>query len=218
MTLTEIYDRVVFHIWGETAPPAAATTALQAVPEGIICVIHKNIQRDYNYWFMEEKYDFTIISGTQNYALPTDFKEEISLRLLHSGGYYNSPMTKLRRNRLIEAYSDPSETAEYPCDYEMWEQELWLWPIPSYSTTLTMRYYKYLPDVTTFAGHTDDLTAVAGNLIVFSAAAEMEMSLENDPAKLQHFWAKQTEEIKLLKFEHFQKAAANFRKLEYQGV
>lgn len=78
MNLGEIYDRVVWYYYGDTTPPTTVATHFQGVTEGIIANIHRKLQEDYNYWFMEESYGVAVSAYTREVSLPSDFKHEIS--------------------------------------------------------------------------------------------------------------------------------------------
>jgi len=77
MTWYEAYQRVCFKIWGNSAVPSGTAAVLQG-DEGIIANVHRKLQQDYNYWFMQTWGTITTVAGTYSYSLPTDFKEMIS--------------------------------------------------------------------------------------------------------------------------------------------
>ena len=77
MTLSEIYNRAMFLVYGDTTPPAALTTQAQAVTEGLIANFMRKVMDDYNYWWMEEEYGVAVPAYTRSLALPSDFKVEI---------------------------------------------------------------------------------------------------------------------------------------------
>lgn len=77
MTLSEIYNRAMFLVYGDSTPPAALTTQAQAVTEGLIANFMRKVMDDYNYWWMEEEYGVAVPAYTRSLALPSDFKVEI---------------------------------------------------------------------------------------------------------------------------------------------
>lgn len=79
MTLTEIYNRIVWNIYGDSTPPASVVTYMQGV-NGVIANIHKRLQREWNYSWMEKDDFLEVTEGVFRVGLPTDFKEEIVVK------------------------------------------------------------------------------------------------------------------------------------------
>jgi hypothetical protein len=80
MTLTEIYNRIVFNIYGDTTPPTSVGTHLQG-DVGLIAQCHKKMQREWSYSFMEAEAFLPLLDGADFAALPPDFKNEINARI-----------------------------------------------------------------------------------------------------------------------------------------
>jgi hypothetical protein len=83
MTLGDIYNRAMWIVYGDSTPPTSTATNMQAVPDGVVANLHREIQEDTSYWFMEANYGVEIPAYTRVMALPSDYKDEISpLRVL----------------------------------------------------------------------------------------------------------------------------------------
>ena len=83
MTLAQIYARVCFSLFGNSAVPSGTAVVLRGTAgsdtNGIIQNVHQQIMKDYNYWFMRNSNTYSTIGGTSQYALPSDYKELIAL-------------------------------------------------------------------------------------------------------------------------------------------
>lgn len=91
MTFQQIYNRALWLVYGDSTPPASVATQMQAVTEGILANLHRNLQEDFNYWFMEESYGVSVPAYTASLALPSDFKEECGVvNVLVFGDKYNT--------------------------------------------------------------------------------------------------------------------------------
>lgn len=77
MTLDEIYNKISWMYFGDTTPAASVSTQFQAVTEGIIANMHRRIQEDDDYWFMENHYSVVVPAYTRTIALPSEFKRMI---------------------------------------------------------------------------------------------------------------------------------------------
>lgn len=83
MTLSGIYDKVVWYYFGSSTPQASVVAQFQAVGEGVVANLHRKIQEDFNYWFMEASYMVNVPAFTRQVALPANFKCEIDpIRIL----------------------------------------------------------------------------------------------------------------------------------------
>jgi hypothetical protein len=86
MNLTEIYNRIIFNVYGDSTPPASVTTYLQGV-NGLISQILRRIQREWNYSFMEHTaYPEFTYTGTPARVLSSAcnlerFKEELTVEV-----------------------------------------------------------------------------------------------------------------------------------------
>lgn len=93
------------------------------------------------FWFNEAIATASTVASTQNLDVPTDFIAADTLRVT-----INS--SKLDLTRRTKAYIDAiTVTASHtgqPSDYAVYNQDLWLWPIPAAVYTLTLTYHKSL--------------------------------------------------------------------------
>lgn len=145
MTWYELYNHVCLKLWGSSNPPASAVNLIG--PNGMIARAHRDIQRDWNYWFMEASTTISVTAGVSSYALPTNFKELIKKGLQavdSSSGYYLDPLSPLYPGEAFDSFRDPVNGAPYPTHYEIYEDMIHIYPIPSGAFTIRMRYYKYL--------------------------------------------------------------------------
>lgn len=157
MTLQEIYNRVVWYVYGDSTPPASVATYLQGA-NGAIARAHYEIMSGWNYWFMEEETTQAITSGTSAYNLPARFKKEIALRLYDlTNLVYKNPLTRIGRGDAYYKYLYDADSTEYPTVYEIWDGQIVLKPEPSTNSTLYIRYYQYLTGLVNLADH-DALT------------------------------------------------------------
>ena len=78
----------------------------------------------------------TIVSGTQNYALPTDC---IAIRRITFDGIKLFPIDFMD---LDEAGLDETDSTGTPSNYYIWNDTIYLYPIPGSSGTLKIYYYK----------------------------------------------------------------------------
>ncbi|MGC9341669.1 MAG: hypothetical protein ACP5E3_03125, partial [Bacteroidales bacterium] len=76
MTLLEIYNSVVWRVWGEQAPPATLANYLKG-DEGLIANICQRIQNQRNWWFLFDETTMSVTASPATCALPTNFKEII---------------------------------------------------------------------------------------------------------------------------------------------
>jgi len=119
--------------------------------EEFLTDIHRQIQTEWDWWFMEKLDTLSIIAANQSYALPTRFKREVSLWFTHATtGKYESPIQRLMRGQAEVTFTDPTDDTTYPTHYEIWGDSATpfkLWPIPDTNVTLNRRYYAYLPNL-----------------------------------------------------------------------
>jgi hypothetical protein len=80
MTLLEIYNNVAGLVYGDIAaspPPVHEITTMQT----LILAKHRECQLGYNFWFQLVSSTLNIVTGTDTYNWPADFKELISTTL-----------------------------------------------------------------------------------------------------------------------------------------
>jgi len=156
MTFQQILNRVSQNIWGNTAAPAAHVAMLEG-EYGIIAEAHRQIQQDYNYWFMQEYASVESEVGVQAYNLPTDYKQMITALWQTVDEYgaitgFSNPLMPLGLGDAQKYFwkSDDSDTNEYPGYYEIFGNNIVIYPDPSEIRALHIYYWKFLPRPTDF--------------------------------------------------------------------
>lgn len=188
MTFIELYNRIVFEIWGNSTPPSGTATQLMGTG-GIINNVIRLIQQNKNYWFMEASDTISIIDGTQSYSLPSDFKQIIrcGLRYTKTDNNYTAPMRMLGEGQAREDYLESTQETEYPEAYSIFGGELKVYPKPSQNSTLDIFYYKFLTALSADADH-NDLTDYGYDAIIGLSCARMLKILKefNEAANQEH--------------------------------
>jgi hypothetical protein len=225
MTFGEIYDAVCLNVWGESVPPVGGAARLQGA-EGIIANMHRDIQVDYNYWFMQTWSIITSIAGTQAYTLPIDMKDIISLLWAKEDTtatytYFTDPLTIISNQEAHLKWKDNNNSTEYPMICEIIDgQGVVLYPIPEESgRELHVIYYAFLdrPGATTFTTDTDLLTQFGAEAIIALSSAKMLRILQEvNQANVFDLEAKR--EIELLKKEDYRRRQSNLESVHYRGV
>jgi len=220
MTWTEVYNRVVFKIWGNSTVPAGTLAVLQG-DEGIIGNVHRKIQQDYNYWFMQTSGTLTSASGTQSYSatgLSGTYKEIISMAWLVDGEtFYSDPLSPVSTQDAEKLYIQSAATAKYPTLYELRDENIILYPIPTTSSlTLRVQYWQFLDrPPASFDATTDDLITYGADAVVNGAAAEMlEILKEWDSVKAMN--GRAGEALELLKQEDRRRRQAPLYNIKYK--
>jgi hypothetical protein len=146
LNITQIITKINWLLFGDSTAPTSVTTHFAGVDEEFIADMHRQVQTEWDYWFMENLDTQSIAASTQSYALPTRFKRELSLWITNSESLYEQPLQRLMRAQAETTFRNPAETAVYPTHYEIWgaTTPLKLWPIPSSDSTLNRRYYAFL--------------------------------------------------------------------------
>lgn len=214
MTFQQVYDQIVWNIWGDTIPPASVPINLQS-PTGLISDFHRKIQEEENFWFMETETTQAVTTGTSDYALPTYFKEPIGLRFLTSDGDYTELLRRIWRREKFVGFQSGSETADYPEYYEIFEGNICLLPEPCVDSTLYIRYYKYLDRPTNFA--TDDamISNTAGALALVYRVCEYIAKILKDEAGSQVYFQKYMMELDKLKSIDWSMRSTEFAIMDY---
>ena len=128
MTLAEIYDAVCNLVYGDitSSPvPVAEVSFIQM----LILQQHHGVQQDYNFWFNRIRTTLSIVTGTDTYDLPDDYKEMIAI--------------------------DPED--DYGLgSYELLGDEIIFKDDPTKDATAVMDLWQYLPTPAVWDGtHTD---------------------------------------------------------------
>lgn len=219
MTFGEIYNRVSFYIWGNSAVPQGASAVLQG-NEGLIANAHRKIMMDDNYWFMHTWVELPIVSGTQSYALPSGFKEVITILFKVDGeDFFGLPLSPLGGSEAHESKWQSDGTGEYAEWYEIVDEIITLYPEPSAARTLHLIYWKMFarPATATFTASTDDLTSYGADLITYMTVAEMfEIQREYDASQVYRMKADE-ERMRLIN-ESKRRMQSHLYEIKYRGV
>jgi len=225
MTFGEIYSAVCLNVWGESVPPTGGANRLQG-NEGIISNMHRDIQTDYNYWFMQTWGIIDTVAGTQGYTLPTNFKELTTalwqvVDAVATDPYFSEPLTVLSSPEAHLRWRDNNRRTEYPNYYEIIGGEtIILYPIPEYDDReLNIMYWRYLdrPATATFTTDYDELTTYGAEAIIALATAKMFRILQElNQATIYDLEAKR--QIELLKQEDYRRRQCNLEMVKYSGA
>lgn len=179
MTFGEILARVNFKIWGNSTVPSGSQAVLSG-DEGFIANAHQQLQWDYNYWFQSANAVIATVSGTQNYSLPSDFKEPINILYKITGkDYFSNSLIPLGMSEDTDYWWQVNNTTqEYSTHYKYLDDSIVLYPTPNAARSLHVVYWKIFDRPTsaftdTSSTESDDVTDQAHELIVNLAAAEM---------------------------------------------
>lgn len=225
MNFGEIYDAVVFNIWGGAVPPTDAVARLQG-SEGIIANMHRDIQIDYNYWFMESWTIVESIAGTQGYAMPDNFKELVNamwqvIDSIATDPYFTEPLKVWSTKEAhVLGWVNNNQRVEYPTHFEIKDGiSLILYPIPEETDReLNVIYTRFLDRPTTvdFSTDTDILTQRGAEAIIALATAKMFRILQ-EMNMSQVYDGEARRYIELLKREDFNRRQSLLLSVNYSG-
>lgn len=221
MTFVEIYNSVVMRLWGDTTPPTSAVTTLQG-PNGTIANAYRQIQQDYNYWFMRAYTSFPTVVGYQTYGLPDEFKELISVQFKKEDeDYFLDPLSILKLTQPFKSQWNANTPAkEYPDFYEFVGEDITIYPAPSEIRTLHLIYWSFFarPTAAYFTLATtieNDVTKYAGDIISYMAAADYSL-IQKEYDQYQIYSGKSKELIVELKQEDYRRRQANMQFITYE--
>lgn len=128
------------------------------------------------FFFNEATASLSTAAGTQTVALPSDFIAADNVRVTVNGSTYDL-------SRRTKAYIDtltvmPTHTGQ-PCDWAIFANLLWLWPVPDAIYTVTMPYQKSLGALSA-ADDTNAWMVEAEGLIRNRAESEIYSSVIRD--------------------------------------
>lgn len=222
MTFGEIYTRVCFNLWGNSAVPAGTAAILQG-ENGIIANAHRKILQGDNFWFMHTWTTIDVVAGQQSYNLAPECKEIITVTMKVDGeSYFTQPLSPLG---LQEAHYSlwpmNNSTAKYPTFYEKTDEAITLYPAPdtNLDEALHIIYWTFIPRPPTdgFSAAYDALTDYGADAIIYKATADMAKILkEFDVASVYN--ADFQEELELLRNESRRRMQANLYEVKYQGI
>jgi hypothetical protein len=181
MTFKEIYEEVIWNLNKERRGITPTDSNLISSIKKWINIKQKEICRIYNFYFMEDlNPDVPTADGTQTYPLTDfspNFKEILNLMLI----YDTNKINRLNRWEGIEVESKFSTTdyKSMPTNYWLWENKLWLYPIPDAVYLLRMKSYNYFPDLNLDTDE-NEITKNFSNLLIYSVCAEGAHWLQED--------------------------------------
>lgn len=205
MNYGDIVSRVSILVWG-SSPADPGTVGILYGTEGVVSNVVREIQRDYNYWFMALTTALAVQGYVQTYDVPDGFKEFRAAMWKYedddSDGF-SLPLKLITTTEGVLLWnSDTDTTAEYPDYIEVNGDSFTLYPDPNpnypltsddsgYDDTLTRElhilYWGYLDRVNVVAGSTDEdaVTIHAADAVIYLSAAYMcELNGEYDRAAL----------------------------------
>lgn len=219
MTFNEILAQVSWNVWGNTTISANSAGILT---NRIIPDAHRQIQRDYNYWFMQTWAEITTQLGLndiylQAYALPDGFKELISVQWQRT----NSDGDDLGKTEPLLAMppgyaqryfwpSDNLKSVEYPTHYEIVNNMIVFYPDINAVRTAIMVYFQILDCPT---GDNDDELLIHGDQAVISKSTALLYKSLHDVANFQTWIALYDDEIAILRGLDFSKRFSSFKEI-----
>ena len=217
MTFGEIYTKACQKVWGSSEVPAIATALVGQ--NGIISDIHRKIQQDYNYWFMQAYATITTIAGTYAYNLPSEYKEIIDCLFKIDGEEnFTSPLTALGLGESQLSHWNDS-TDEYAQYYEIVNGAITIYPKPNAIRSLHVNYWQFLrrPTDAEFTLYEDALSQFGYEAIINMAVVEIADILKEFDLS-QRFEAKANTALDLLKAEDRSRRQYHIAEIQYRGV
>jgi hypothetical protein len=214
MTYGEIYTSICRHLWGNSTPPASASTMLQGV-DGIISDCQQKVHLDYNCWFMQAYTLIITADGQYGYNLPYDFKEIINCLFKQEGTtefYLPLKALGLGQGQLLWN----SQESEYPEYYEITDASIVLYPKPSEIRTLNINYWKKFerPLLTT----TEDAVALnMSKVLVYMGIVEYS-NIQKEYDVAERYDSKVFEELEMIKSQDRARRQNHISQILYKGV
>ncbi len=217
MTFLEMYNRVVYKLFGNSAVPQGANAVLYGT-NGIIDNCHRRIQQGKSYWFMEYNDTIAITAGTESYALPANFKE------IDRAGFrpynatttdYEIPLSQMGAGESWSTFRLHTDTADYPTCYSIFGGVLFLRPIPSLNITLYLRYYRYLDRL---ANDTDeDVLCLYGYEAITNLACAEYLEITKEFGESQTYLARANDALEVLRKEDMARRRKEITEIDYRG-
>jgi len=191
MTYGEIYEDICFNIWGAVVPAEGMPVKIRKK----IASCQRMINRDYNFWFTIALGSLVTAPNVQSYSLTglttpliNDFKEIEKAWFQVEGQTYGTPALSQMDiadhiDRDLQTYTD---TEEYPQNFRVDGQYIYLYAIPSEIRTLKLLYWKFLPTVVVagtvtdavFDAYEDDISRYCGEAIVHYVTAQIKLQMD----------------------------------------
>jgi len=215
MTLLEMYNKIAWLVYGDTAPPASFATNMQG-ENGFISDAHRQIQRDFLYWFMYTTASQILTSGTSTYNFPctaADLKEIGAIIPYDSDGAFSAALGRMTPSDAKSAYPDPTGVSEIPLNYTFDVSTYTVYPEPNDSTVyLLLQYWQFLPRLT---GNTDTdaLTVEGAWVIIYKVAIDACIALDY-MEKLQTLPGRYAEALNSLRTEDWSRKRGGMMKVD----
>jgi hypothetical protein len=155
-------------------------TAGYVASEVLSAIKHYERQR---FWFNEGRATASTVAAQVNLAVPTDLLEIDDLRITLSSRPYQLDKQSWD-DFLAMGGTDTGITNSRPSDYAYYANQLWFFPIPDSTYTLTMSYVKQLTALSADAD-TNAWTTDAEELIRARAKAALKINYLEDAAAKQ---------------------------------
>lgn len=180
MTYAEIYDEIVSLCF----PGVPVPENMPVYIRNKIRTAQRNINRDYNFWFTIAIATITTVAGTQQYALPTNFKDIEEVWFTVQGQAYGTPPLNRKdiTQHIQEGLHESNYTTEYPTDYRIDGANIYLYPVPKEIRTLNIMYWSFLPAVpvdtdANFRAYAEDAIGLyCGEAIVFNVISQIKLA------------------------------------------
>lgn len=104
------------------------------------------------FWFQEERAETTLVADQEYVQLPSDFDSLDVLSITEDSFTY---VLTPRSTEFIEEYTRPDRTSR-PAHYNLYDDQIRLFPIPDETLTLNLHYKRNLAEVTATAAYTSN--------------------------------------------------------------
>ena len=224
MTVQEIYNKIVWFVFGDSTPPGSVSSNLTGI-NGLIAQAHRDEMSDWNYWFMEVSAQFAFTAATNAYVLPSNFKQEISLSWQDAddASIIHDPLQRLAKGELYTTFQDIDEETDYPTHYSIYggtgDGILYVWPVNNQDLTMVIQYYKFLDDLAA-VGSTDKFTELGAYVLIYKVARDLCINLDYGQ-KIRLFDGMYKDELSKLRSRDYRKKVGGINgglhKIDYVG-
>jgi hypothetical protein len=157
--MSEIYEAVCNLVYGDitSSPvPVAEVPFIQI----LILQKHHEVQQNYNFWFNRVRTTLAIVTGTDTYALPADYKEMIGI--------------------------DPDNESSIS-EYELIGNNIIFTDEPTSDVTVQMDLWQYLPSPAAWDGTFTDYVTQYCHMAIIYAVTAMIMLKRSENSAAQAF-------------------------------
>lgn len=121
------------------------------------------------FWFLENRATASTVDGQRNYALPSDYLYDDSMKVTINSRFV--PMDKRPWDWMEQAYQNTTYKS-YPQYWADYQANLWLYPVPNGVYTLTLSYRRRLTELSATSDY-NDWTTTAEILVRCRAKADL---------------------------------------------